>query len=279
MTTQHTMPDARWTLLFMGKHGRTITLKRFKGIVLSFLLVLGIFIAIAAGLFFWNRNLVEERNQLESSLKKLEERNAVLRHERDVFLTRLVVAESRQQENRAGLSEEQDGEKQLDQPVQDIPAIEQSSPPDRTTAEIEAQDQVQPEQDSDQPDSGLSVTIENFKISARPDSDSLTVRFKIKNTSLYSQYVSGHAIVVLKGEEIQKDQWVSIPGVPLVDGRPTGNRQGKAFGISNYKTMRFAANALQSFEKFQTATAYVFTHTGELLLEQNFDFELTAGSR
>ena len=120
--------------------------------------------------------------------------------------------------------------------------------------------------------------IENFEISVRSDNNSLSVQFRIKNTSLYSQPVSGHVIVVFKGKEIQQDRWVSIPGVPLVEGRPTGNRQGKAFGISNYKTMRFTASAPQSLEKFQTASVYVFTHTGELLLEQAFPVELTAVS-
>ena len=59
-------PDTRWTLLFIGNRGKPITLKRFKGIVLSTLTVVCVFIALAAGLFLWNRNILDEKNQLES---------------------------------------------------------------------------------------------------------------------------------------------------------------------------------------------------------------------
>lgn len=278
MANQPTMPDGRWTLLFMGKHGRTLTLKRFKGMVFSAIFILAVFVAIAVGLFLWNRDIMEKRNQLESQIKKIEEQNEALRHEKDILLTRLVVAESRVQEFRAGVQESQSGEEYADSAGKDI-----SSGPftasGQTTAETEVQEQVQPRQDGEQPDSGLRVSIENFKISVRSDNDSIGIQFILRNISLYSQYVSGHAIVVLKGEEIQQDRWVSLPPVSLVEGRPSGNRQGKAFGISNYKTMRFTASVPEFFEKLQTASVFVFAQAGDLLLEQDFPLEPTAVSR
>lgn len=278
MANQPTMPDGRWTLLFMGKHGRTLTLKRFKGMVFSAIFMLAVFVAIAVGLFLWNRDIMEKRNQLESQIKKIEEQNEALRHEKDILLTRLVVAESRVQEFRAGVQESQSGEEYADSAGKDI-----SSGPftasGQTTAETEVQEQVQPRQDGEQPDSGLRVSIENFKISVRSDNDSIGIQFILRNISLYSQYVSGHAIVVLKGEEIQQDRWVSLPPVSLVEGRPSGNRQGKAFGISNYKTMRFTASVPEFFEKLQTASVFVFAQAGDLLLEQDFPLEPTAVSR
>jgi hypothetical protein len=277
-TNQQTMPDGRWTLLFMGKHGRTITLKRFKGMVLSALFMLVVFAAISVGLFLWNRNILEQRDLFESHIKKIEERNEALRHEKDILLTRLVVAESRVQEYQAGIREKQPGEKYTDAMAQDISSSGTSGTGDRTTTERAVQEQVQPRQDSDQPQSGLSVSIENFKISLRSDNDSIRIQFKIKNTSLYSQYVSGHAIVVLKGEELEQENWISLPGVSLMEGRPSADRQGKAFGISNYKTMRFTASAPEFFDKLQTATVFVFTDRGELLLEQDFPVDLTAAS-
>jgi hypothetical protein len=38
--------------------------------------------------------------------------------------------------------------------------------------------------------------------------------------------------------------------------------------------MRFTASAPHFLEKFQTASVYVFTQTGELLLEQDFPVKL-----
>ncbi len=201
-------PETRWTLLFIGNRGKPITLKRFKGMVLFTLLVLCVIIFIAAGLFLWNRNILHEKNQLESHLKILEEQNQELRHERDIFLTRLVVAGARTPEKQSSAAENQTVEKSSEQTAQDTTYAEQSVPPAVTTTKAEDQNQAKLPPDSDPPGSGLSVAIENFKLSVKSGNNSLRVQFKLKNTSPYSQHVSGHAIVVLKGEEIQPNQWV-----------------------------------------------------------------------
>jgi hypothetical protein len=263
-------PETRWTLLFIGNRGKPITLKRFKGMVLFTLLVICVVIVLAAGLFMWNRNILHEKNQLESHLKKLEEQNQELRHEKDILLTRMVVAESRASEKPGSAPEKQIDEESPRQTKQDITSTEQSVPPATTTTKTEGQNQVNVQPDSDLPESGLSVAIENFKLSVKSGNNSLRVRFKLKNTSPNSQHVSGHAIVVLKGEEIQQNQWVSLPEISLIEGKPTGRQQGHAFGISNFKIMRFTASKPHSPEKFQIASVYVFAQTGELLLEQDF---------
>jgi len=263
-------PETRWTLLFIGNRGKPITLKRFKGMVLFTLLVLGGIIVLAAGLFFWNRNILNEKNQLESHLKKLEEQNQELRHERDILLTRMVLAEAMTPEKQGSATENQTTEKSSEQAAQETADAEQSVPPAVTTTKAEDQNQVKLQPDSDPPGSGLSVAIEEFKLSVKSGNNSLRVQFKLKNTSPYSQHVSGHAIVVLKGEEIQPNLWVALPGISLIEGKPTGRQQGNAFGISNFKIMRFTASKPQSPEKFQTASVYVFAQTGELLLEQDY---------
>ena len=263
-------PETRWTLLFIGNRGKPITLKRFKGMVLFTLLVLCVIIVLAAGLFLWNRNILHEKNQLESLLKKLEEQNQELRHERDILLTRMVVAEARTTEKQGSAPENQTVEKSSEQAAMDTADAEQSVPPAVTTTKVEGQNQVKLQPDSDPPGSGLSVAIEEFKLSVKSGNNSLRVQFKLKNTSPYSQHVSGHAIVVLKGEEIPPNLWVALPGISLIEGKPTGRQQGNAFGISNFKIMRFTASKPQSPEKFQTASVYVFAQTGELLLEQDY---------
>ena len=267
-------PDTRWTLLFIGNRGKPITLKRFKGMVIFNLLVICVVFALAAGLFMWNRNILEEKNQLESNLNKLEEQNRKLRHQKDILLTRMVVAESRSSEKQGNAPEKQIDEDSSRQTVRDTTDAEQFAPPAMSTTKTYGQNQVEVQPDSDPAGSGLSVAIENFKLSVKSGSNSLRVQFKLKNTSPYSQHVSGHAIVVLKGEEIQQNHWVPLPGISLIDGKPTGRQKGNAFGISNFKIMRFTASKPLSPEKFQTASVYVFAQTGELLLEQDFPVKL-----
>jgi len=266
--------DTRWTLLYIGNRGKPVTLKRFKGMVLFTFILVCVFIALAAGLFLWNRNILGAKNQLESHLKKIEEQNQQLRHERDILLTRLVVAESRTLSKQGSAPEKQTDEESAGQTDPVTNHADQSVPLAMTTTKTKVQKQVPAQPENDPPGSGLSVAIDNFKISVKSGNNSLRVQFKLKNTSLYSQHVSGHAIVVLKGEEIQQNQWVSLPGMSLDEGKPTGRQQGNAFGISNFKIMRFTARKPHSPEKYQTASVYVFTQTGELLLEQDFPAKL-----
>ena len=94
-SSQRSKPHKRWTILFIGNHGKTITLKRFKGMVLLTFLVLCISIAITVGLLLLSLNMRREKNQLKSNLKNLEQQIKDLRYEKDVIMTKLVLAESR----------------------------------------------------------------------------------------------------------------------------------------------------------------------------------------
>jgi len=263
--------DRRWTLLFIGNHGRTITLKRFKGIVILSFVVLVVAIGTSAGLFIWNQKIIMDNHDLKADLKKLDDRIDTLRHDKDILMTRLVLAESRAQESLGGKTEKPAENKSADQ--------EQSSSADENkTGQVVAKknEQPTPKQAEPQPisapgDSGLSVAVEDFQISNLSDDNSLKVLFKIKNTSPNSQRISGHVVVILKGEQTD---WLPIPWMPLVDGRPTGKQQGHSFGINYFKTMKLSARSPKFPEKYQTASIYVFTRKGELLLEKGYAVKL-----
>ena len=263
-------PDARWTLLFVGNRGKPITLKRFKGIVLLTFLTICLLIALAVGLYWWNRSTLNEKTVLESQLTDLRKQNQELRHEKDILLTRLVVAESRTLEKQGdapGIQYEKEPPGHTEQDTNDA---EPSLPPAVTTTMNEAPDQVNAQPAGESTGAVLKVAVENFKYSVTPGKNSVRIQFKLKNTSPDSRPVSGHAIVVLKGEEIEENQWVSLPGISLIQGKPTGKQQGNAFGIRNFRIMKFKLSKSHSPERFQTASVFVFAKTGELLLEQDF---------
>jgi hypothetical protein len=272
-------PDKRWTLLFIGNHGRTITLKRFKGIVLIAFLILSVTVAAVAGLFLWNQNIIREKRQLETQIDGLKEELTALRHDKDILMTRVVLAESKVREKNGDDGSEQQTEEETD--IQDkegtgkkeqtpASAAEAEETPEQNTAEAKGDTDTKPS------DSGMSVAIEDFKITGSSGGRRLKVQFKIKNTSKKPQHVSGHAIVVLKGAQVDKNSWMSIPGMPLVDGKPTGRHRGYTFGINYFRTMRFSSAAPRDPEKYETASVYVFTSSGELLLEQDFAVTLPA---
>jgi hypothetical protein len=201
-SSQRSKPDNRWTILFIGNHGKTITLKRFKGMVLLTFLVLCISIAITVGLLFLSLNMRREKNQLESNLKKLEQQIKDVRYEKDVIMTKLVLAESRNkidpakkpQKRNVPLSTVQNNgdRKDLNSPAPSA-KTHKSTPIKKVDEPIPAVIQTEPTQ---------RVVIENFKVSPKANEKLLRVQFKIKNTSPNSQRVSGHAIVVLKGNQL-----------------------------------------------------------------------------
>jgi hypothetical protein len=266
--------DTRWTLLFVGNRGKPITLKRFKGMVLITVVIIIVSISSGVGLFLWNRNILHEKNQLESQLKNIEAQTQQLRHERDILMTRLVLSGAHTVNKQETSPEKPIDEQQLERDELVTAPVAPPVPIAVTQTKTEIRDQVSNQPENAPTDSGLGVAIENFKVSARSGSNSLRVQFKLKNTSLYSQYVSGHAVVVLKGEAIEQGEWLSMPKIALVDGKPTGRQQGNGFGISNYRIMKFRASKPPSFETYQTASVYIFTKTGELLLEQDFALKL-----
>jgi hypothetical protein len=277
--------DKRWTLIFIGNHGKTITLERFKGMVLLTGLVVCLSIAIAVGLLFLSLIIRQEKNQLESDLQDLKAQIKAIQYEKDVLMTKLVLAESRSKASPAKIppqpsesataqqnpneTDKPRSSSATEKPGQSTPLAKvQKAPALETNAELPAaENRSKP---------GLSVALEDFKISPRPDENLLRVQFKIKNTSPNSRRVSGHAIVVLKGDQLPQNKWLSIPGVSLSDGKPNGRQRGYTFGINYFKTMRFKANLPKSPADYQTATVFIFTRQGDLLLEQDFPVNLSA---
>ncbi len=272
----HPEPGKRWTLLFIGNHGRTITLKRFKGMVILAGLVLCASVAMSGGLLYFSLDIRSDKNQLESDLRDLKAQIKDLRYEKDVLLTKLVLAETRAKPSppKERLQQREPEKPQPEsgvdkKPVQPVPAAGiQNKPP----AEKAPQ---RPPSDS-QADSGLSVAIENLKIFPKSNENLLRVHFKIKNTSPNRQRIDGHTIVVLKGEQLRQNRWLTIPRVSLSNGKPTGRQRGHSFGISNFKTMRFKTNLPKSPEIYREASVFIFTKKGDLLLEKNFAVNLPA---
>ncbi|UCE54239.1 MAG: hypothetical protein JSV31_02000 [Desulfobacterales bacterium] len=271
-------PDKRWTLLFIGNHGRVITLNRFKGFVL--LTALGFALTVAAIVLFYyhNQNIIKKNQKLHSSLDMVQKRLKALRHEKDILMARLVLAESRVKE-----SLEERTEKQPQKPPE--PLILKKSPEDAGPAEAEVKKKIlavetptEPKVESEPPKPNLSVDVADFNITPQADTKNLKIQFKVKNTSPNSQRVSGHTMVVLKGDTLQPKKWLAVPQMPLVDGKPTGKQRGHGFAINYFRTMRFTTGVPPSPDQFKTATVYVFTRTGDLLLEKNFPLDISTAS-
>ncbi|MBW2410243.1 MAG: hypothetical protein JRF72_10625 [Deltaproteobacteria bacterium] len=267
-------PDRRWTLLFIGDHGKVITLKRFKGIVFFAGLVFVLSIAAVVLLYGYNLSINSKNEKLESSLELYQKRIQTLRHEKEILMARLVLAESRVKESIDSTPDSETPKPWL--------ANEQNEPPQKESVEVAAKidktpaasPPAEPEPEPEPPDMNLSVNVEDFNILKLSDPNKIKIQFKIKNTSPNSQRVSGHAIVVLKGDDLKPKMWLAVPPMGLVGGKPTGQQRGGSFSINYFRTMRFTTNRPRSPLDYNVAAVYVYTGEGQLLLEEEFPAEI-----
>jgi hypothetical protein len=270
---RRTKPDKRWTILFIGDHGKVVTLKRFKSVVFFSGLIFILLLASMVLLIWYSQNLKVKSDKLQSSMDIWEKRVKELRHEKDILMARLVLAESRAKSSVSEKSENKE-KIQVQSENQDLSArqleAQQFEKKEKALASLPA---PEPDVDAEPPDIKLSVDVEEFLAQHVSGQNKLKIQFKVKNTSPISKRVSGHTIVVLKNDDLGPEMWFSIPALGLVDGKPTGKQRGHRFSINHFRTMRFTANAPQTLAKYNTAAVYVFADDGEFLLEKNFPVE------
>ena len=129
-------PDRHWTLMFIGDHGKVITLKHFKGLVIAGLLIVCLAVAAVVGFYLFNRTLVQQNRRLEASVQSLQEQLGALRHDNEILMARLVLVQTRKQEKQvpqpAGWSDEkkvkQTEQKQTVVAKQPVPAAAAKQP-------------------------------------------------------------------------------------------------------------------------------------------------------
>ena len=268
--------DRRWTLLFIGDHGNVITLKRFKAIVVAIASIFLLTIGVMAVLIFLNAGFHNENQEFKKRLEDSHKRIETLRHEKEILMARLVLSESKIKEkvskDRPGRIEEnttpQRKQKSKAAPKSETPKVNKKKSLDpQTTQKVT----TGPEAPDSEPD--FSVAVENFLVSHAADSVNLNAQFKIKNTTPQSQKVAGHAVVVLKSNDLPRHKWLVMPAVGLVGDKPSG-RNGKRFSIQRFRTMNLTTRTPKHSDEFRTAAVYVYLKSGELLLEEDFPVEL-----
>jgi len=270
--------DRRWTLLFIGDHGNVITLKHFKAIVMVIGSLFFLAVVFAIVLFFQNQGALRQNKDLQKNFTDARKQIEKLRHEKEILMARLVRAEAKTKENVAG--ERQIPQKtKVAQPTAPSPQVASKPKPVKTVEKKSAVPQAAPPESAtaemDEAEPVISVALENFKVSRESGDKNLNAQFKIKNTSKgpAPQRVAGRIVVVLKGDDLQVDQWLVMPAVGLAGDKPSGKR-GKSFSIQRFYTMNLTSIAPNYSDQFQFAVVYVFGKSGELLLEQEFSVEL-----
>jgi hypothetical protein len=275
--------DRPWTVLVFGSHGKVFAFKRLRTLVVSVALVLVIALSAAVALLVLNLKGIEERRRLQDTLDVSLNQIKSLRHEKEILMARVVLAESRIKDNEPNLSEsaqpaassstEANSTNHRTNSRPTPHAVRPSSEISENLAAAAGETGTEAPEESQAP-SG-KVALEDFRVIYEPAQKRYQAVFKLKNTTEESRRVSGRAAVVLKGDDPNPDTWLTMPTVELVDGKPAGRIRGQSFAIHYFKVMEFDKVSSAAPEIFHQATVFVFSSSGDLLLEQDFTINLS----
>jgi len=269
----------RWTLIFVGNDGRIVNIRMFRGwITISAVAVLMGAVA-AFGFYFLYQSTMDENKRLRSSLGVTRQEVKSLRHQKDILMARLVVSESNAELNRkANVSKVQVKDNVIalqDPPVQKV-QIESKHDADNADKNDMAELKKDPDKSTVpvQPQKPPSVGVEDLTVSFDSYSNSLKVEFIVRKKDPDLQSVSGRTFAILKPDETDDRKWFALPAVALVAGKPVRPKQGQFFGIARYKSITLEAKNLSVLNPYKYATVFVFSTSGDLVLEKTFNIEI-----
>jgi hypothetical protein len=261
--------------MLVGEHGRVIPFRHFKATAIA--IVVTLVLSLAGVTVQSVRYAQQSRNivRLQEELVDLKAQTALLRNEKDILLTKMVIDsvqtiapdpdEAREGENK--------GHKAPSAAKENLEASSASPAPAPGTAASAAPKAMAPSRVRRQAD------IRQFELKYQQGQERLQASFRIYNTSKPRQALSGTVVTVFRKKDDASVQWLTVPDVPLQDGKPSA-KGGQIFRINNYRTMEFRAERQKLPLGYDTATVFIFEDEGTLLLERDFplaiDFQLPA---
>ena len=301
----------RWTLIFVGNNGRIVNIRMFRGWITISAVTVFMGAVAAFGFYFLYQSTMDENKRLRSSLGVTRQEIKSLRHQKDILMARLVVAGSNAELNRkVNISKVQvkDNVTALqDPPVQKVQIEAKNAELKRKVniSKVQVKDnvialqtppvqkvQIEAKHDADnadkndvaelgkdpdkatvpvQPQKPPSVGVEDLTVSFDSYSNSLKVEFIVRKMDPDLQSVSGRTFAILKPDESDDRKWFALPAVDLVAGKPVRPKQGQFFGIARFKSITLEAKNLSVLNPYKYATVFVFSTSGDLILEKTFN--------
>ena len=277
-------PDAsredgrRWTVLFIGDHGKVIAFKRVKTLLAlagaAFLLSLAAVCVFAVVNHTLHRRNTELQQALEASGQAIRD----LRHDRDLLTAQAVLVETKMRETLAGVNRSAAevlepvsagaADKAPPKPLPGRPGEASASGKSPTPSSDRAAVRVPVGK-------GEGIAAEDLEIRYHRGSNTLELQFKIVNTSPGRKPLNGHAVAVLKGSRLDPTEWTAMPAVGLTKGRPSGRQPGYRFSISHSKAFIQTMPAPRNLPAYDAAILYVFSNEGELLTAREFPVDIS----
>lgn len=266
----------RWHFLLVGEHGQIKSVKKFRGLVIAAVAVVAIAVIGIAGLGFLYLRALAHNSQMNHRMADLRQQVASIQAEKEILMARLVIAETKLEGDSRPTPEptpETDAGPTAAEAIP--PATEQEPvrqepqpPPTRQTEATSAVD-LSPASSGEQ----TTIAVEDLQAILDTYQNVLRVQYKVRNTRNDGTKVAGRTVLILKNSEQDQNSWVVLPDVKLVDGRPTGD-QGQPFRILRFRIAKFTVEGYLEPSKFDLATVFVYSRSGELILEKEFAVQI-----
>jgi len=278
---------SHWTLLFVGDHGKVISLGKFKRVVIVSTVVVAVVVAITGWLYFLYRSNAQEKKRLQNVLEASRQKVTALRDEKDQMMVRLVLAESKINAGQVGSKAEkikakpdvsQDlsasattkpkaADQKVNQTAAKLPVVKP------VTVAVAATATPDMPAESGQAEEPQVVDVEKLMVLYETDTNRLRVSFNLRKTDPNTESVIGRAFVVLKHDKVDQKQWLTIPSVSLAAGKPSRVYRGQYFSIARFKPMKFERK-VNDPSRFQYVSVFIFTKDGKLLLEKELSIKI-----
>ena len=267
----------KWSILFIGEDGKVVTVKHFKGIVTGLAMLLATLSVAVLVLYYQYQNRAGQVEALQKDMADQAMENRSLRDEKDQMLARLVILESELKAQREVKTPEGLG-RAADSGEPSKMAGNEPAPP-------AAGPEKQPEKvqkaagekvaNSQTPLPPISIANRNLVVCQDQISAHLRVEYKVMNTGAKDSPVVGRSVIILKGDNMNPEDWIVLPNVPLSDLKPSGEK-GKRFRIYNFRTIKYKVDLSDVKGRLETATIFTFTDDGKLIMERDYPLETAA---
>lgn len=278
-----TRKSGHWTLLFVGDQGEVITIRKFKGLMLLAVFVMVVALSAAVSIYMLYKKPFEENRRLEAELARVGGQIRILGQQRDLLLTRLGIAESKLKKAQAvvqpTVAESEQGHLPTGDPADTAPLESDAATvaPEALTSpgesETPVKKQVPPTVAPEEIKPEIKVDVRDLQVRHEPEQKLLNIQFRLKNVNVEAGAVSGRTFVVLKNDQDLKDEILTIPKARLVDGKPARIHRGRYFSISRFNIVKFKRAYEEPPQILNSATVFVYSGAGDLLLEKHFAIE------
>ncbi len=233
------------TLILLGDDGKVKHIRIIRGMIIALLLVQIVILCSGAYFFSSGMRLVEDKKVMENKLIVAQKNYMTIRDEKDMLMARLVLAESLiNKETGGGISKTA-----------------------ATSASASAA-KIPPA-----PVNSGRISITNIIFFHEAGANRLKIQVDLKNNH-DSKQVSGYSFVILKENDIDEAGWLPVPFVSLVSKRPAEINKGRYFSTAKFTTVNLTTNIRAVPPRFKLATVYLYSVSGELLLEKDFPVSL-----